>query len=94
MPKTLCERYISVLTTEMDYRVVITRSRKYTKLHNPKTGQNIFVGKAGAIRAGRSSAESFPVDQSFKDKLLKIYDLRTEQRRTPRNADSASDAFT
>lgn len=94
MPKTLCDKYISVLTTEMDFCVVVSRSRKYTKLHNPKTNQNIFVGKAGAIRAGRSSSESFPVDQSFKDKLLKIYDLRTKQeRRTRRGIDSAADTF-
>lgn len=76
MSVTLRDKYISVLTAELNFELTASRSKKFVTLVDAKTGRRLYIGRAGSIRSGHSASESYPVDKGFKDKLLSIYGRR------------------
>ncbi len=66
---TIRERLCAALEAR-GYTKVESRSRKYvTYTHADKPDRILFVGKSGALRAGKNVTESFAVE-TFKQKLL------------------------
>jgi hypothetical protein len=70
MPKpTLQQRLVDALITTGRGTPVTSRSRKYVTLERPD-GTFFYVGKAGALRFGKSVAESKAAPDEFKQRLL------------------------
>jgi hypothetical protein len=74
MPATIHDRLVAALTARSETRVP-GRSSKYTVLTRTshETGQKIgfyFVGRAGALRVGRTATESIPVTAAVRARLL------------------------
>jgi len=46
------------------------RTFKYVVVEVPGTVQNYYLGRAGAVRIGRTIASSVPISEAAKDKLL------------------------
>jgi hypothetical protein len=74
MPATIYDRLVAALTARGE-TLVPGRSSKYTVLTRTsrETGQKIgfyFVGRAGALRVGRSMTESIPVPAAVRARLL------------------------
>lgn len=72
---TLHDRLVAALQHRGETIVADARSTRYTVLSRtrPGTGETAgfyFVGKAGALRAGRTVANSRPVNAEFRAKLL------------------------
>jgi len=70
---TLCEKFTVALELRGATRV------KETFKYNVWTmsglnGNNLYIGRAGAIRIGKTSQGSIPVSQKFKNQLLEEYD--------------------
>lgn len=73
MPKSLKDRYIAALI-ERGHCLVTSKTGKYTTLTRASDGEGrmtfYFVGRSGALRAGRTVTESIPVSDRFKEALL------------------------
>jgi hypothetical protein len=74
MPATIHDRLVAALTARGE-TLVPGRSTKYTVLTRTKrdTGESLgfyFVGRAGALRFGRTVTESIPVPVSIRKRLL------------------------
>jgi len=74
MPATIHDRLVAALTARSE-TLVPGRSSKYTVLTRTsrETGQKIgfyFVGRAGALRVGRTVIDSIPVPATIRRRLL------------------------
>jgi hypothetical protein len=74
MPATIHDRLVAALIARGE-TLVPGRSSKYTVLTRTsrETGQKIgfyFVGRAGALRVGRTATESIPVPAAVRARLL------------------------
>jgi hypothetical protein len=74
MPATIHDRLVAALTARGE-TLVPGRSTKYTVLTRTKrdTGESLgfyFVGRAGALRVGRTVTESIPVPEAVRARLL------------------------
>ena len=70
MPKpTLQQRLIDALITSGRGTPVESRSRKYVTLKRPD-GSFFYVGRAGALRFGKSVSDSMAAPDEFKQRLL------------------------
>ena len=70
MPKpTLQQRLIDALIASGRGTPVASRSRKYVTLKRPD-GTFFYVGKAGALRFGKTIADSMAAPDEFKKRLL------------------------
>jgi hypothetical protein len=70
MPKpTLQQRLIEALIATAGGTLVESRSRKYVTLKRPD-GSFYFVGKAGALRYGKTISTSIAAPEDFKRRLL------------------------
>jgi hypothetical protein len=74
MPATIHDRLVAALTAQGE-TLVPERSTKYTVLTRTKrdTGESLgfyFVGRAGALRVGRTVTESSPVPATIRRRLL------------------------
>ena len=70
MPKpTLQQRLIKALIATARGTLIESRSRKYVTLKRPD-GSFYFVGKAGALRFGKTVTASIAVPEDFKRRLL------------------------
>ena len=70
MPKrTLQQRLIEALIATGRGTLVESRSRKYVTLKRPD-GSFYFVGKAGALRFGKTIVASMAAPDDFKRRLL------------------------
>ena len=70
MPKpTLQQRLVEALVASGRGTPVESRSRKYITLKRPD-GRFFYVGKAGALRFGRTVSESMAAPDDFKQRLL------------------------
>jgi hypothetical protein len=75
MPATIHDRLVAALTARSE-TLVPGRSSNYTVLTRTshETGQKIgfyFVGRAGALRVGRTATESIPVPAAVRARLLR-----------------------
>lgn len=67
---TLQERYITALKLRGS-QIVPSRSKKYITMTRPeKPGTFYFIGRAGAVRYGRSATQSFAAGDKWKAGLL------------------------
>ena len=66
---TLQQRLIDALVTTRRGTPVASRSRKYVTMKRPD-GTFFYVGKAGALRFGKTVAESMAAPDEFKQRLL------------------------
>lgn len=58
-------------------REVTSNSRKYRKFSYPGRGDKFyFVGKAGALRVGRTVGESVSVSHIYEPVIKKIFEIR------------------
>ena len=48
------------------------RSRRYTVMSHPDMQDVYFIGKAGAVRRGRTAVGSLPISDAAKARLLAI----------------------
>jgi hypothetical protein len=70
MPKpTLQQRLIEALIATARGTLIESRSRKYVTLKRPD-GSFYFVGKAGALRFGKTVTASVAAPDDFKRRLL------------------------
>ena len=70
MPKpTLQQRLVDALVTSGRGTIVPIRSRKYITLERPDASF-FYVGKAGALRFGKTVADSMAAPAEFKKRLL------------------------
>lgn len=67
--KTLRDRYLTALG-KYGYTEV-SRTNKRIKLSKPGVDSFIYLGKAGSVRQGKTSARSYPLSEHFKGQLLK-----------------------
>jgi hypothetical protein len=71
MPKTtLQERLVDALVATGRGTIVQSRSRKYVTLERPD-GSFFYVGKAGALRFGKTVTDSMAAPDDFKRRLLR-----------------------
>lgn len=84
MPKqTLADQYVEVLL-HLGYREEkrLTNYRVFTPPDdNSPTRDRMFVGKAGALRMGRTKNESLAMTETFKESFLKIPQAVPDQRK-------------
>jgi hypothetical protein len=66
---TLQQRLIEALIATARGTLVESRSRKYVTLKRPD-GSFYFVGKAGALRFGKTVSASIAAPEDFKRRLL------------------------
>ena len=66
---TLQQRLVDALITTGRGTPVASRSRKYVTLKRPD-GSFFYVGKAGALRFGRTVTDSMAAPDEFKQRLL------------------------
>ncbi|MFO1152767.1 MAG: hypothetical protein U1E42_03735 [Rhodospirillales bacterium] len=66
---TLQQRLVDALVATGRGTAVMSRSRRYVTLRRPD-GSFFYVGRNGALRFGRSVADSVAVPGSFKARLL------------------------
>lgn len=66
---TLQQRLVEALVASGRGAPVESRSRKYITLKRPD-GRFFYVGKAGALRFGRTVSESMAAPDEFKQRLL------------------------
>ena len=70
MPKTtLQQRLVDALVATGRGTIVPRRSRKYITLERPD-GTFYFVGKAGALRYGKTASKSMAAPEDFRRRLL------------------------
>ena len=70
MPKlTLQQRLVDALIASGRGAPVASRSRKYVTLKRPD-GSFFYVGKAGALRFGKTVSDSMAAPDEFKQRLL------------------------
>ncbi len=70
MPKpTLQQRLVEALVASGRAAVIESRSRKYITLQRPD-GRFFYVGKAGALRFGKTVSDSMAAPDDFKQRLL------------------------
>jgi hypothetical protein len=74
---TIHDRLVAALQRHGEVIVPNTRSTRYTVLTRTRreTGEQVgfyFVGRAGALRVGRTVAESRPVPELLRARLLSI----------------------
>ena len=70
MPKpTLQQRLVDALIATGRGTTVPSRSRKYVTLQRPD-GSFFYVGKAGALRFGKTVTDSMAAPDEFKQRLL------------------------
>ena len=71
MPKpTLQQRLVDALVATGRGTIVQSRSRKYITLERPD-GSFFYVGKAGALRFGKTVTDSVAAPDDFKRRLLR-----------------------
>jgi len=71
MPKpTLQQRLVDAIVATGRGALVPSRSRKYVTLKRPD-GSFFYVGKAGALRFGKTVSDSMTAPDDFKRRLLK-----------------------
>ena len=63
----LQNKFIKVLTEQMEYKEVPSNSKKYRKME--KDGHVLWIGKKGAIRSGNTISESRPIPQFVYNKI-------------------------
>ena len=73
---TLQQRLVDALVASGRGAVIESRSRKYITLKRPD-GKFFYVGKAGALRFGKTVSDSMAAPDEFKQRLL------AEAGRTP-----------
>lgn len=66
---TLQQRLVDALVNTGRGTIVQSRSRKYVTLERPD-GSFFYVGKAGALRFGKTLADSMAAPAEFKKRLL------------------------
>jgi hypothetical protein len=66
---TLQQRLVDALIASGRGTPVASRSRKYVTLKRPD-GTFFYVGKAGALRFGKTIADSMAAPDEFKQRLL------------------------
>ena len=84
MPKvTMREKFITVLIKNGWKREKGERSSRYIVFNDPICGtdRRMFVGRAGAVRKGRTIKGSWPIDDRTKDAMLRQYDEIMEERK-------------
>ncbi len=70
MPKpTLQQRLVGAIVASGRGTLIESRSRKYVTLKRPDGGF-YFVGKAGALRFGKTVSDSMAAPDEFKQRLL------------------------
>jgi hypothetical protein len=70
MPKhTIQQRLVDAIVASGRGTLIESRSRKYVTLKRPDGGF-YFVGKAGALRFGKSVSDSMAAPDEFKQRLL------------------------
>ena len=70
MPKpTLQQRLIDAIVASGRGTLIESRSRKYITLKRPD-GSFFYVGKAGALRFGKTVTDSMAAPDEFKQRLL------------------------
>ncbi len=70
MPKlTLQQRLVDALVATGRGTIIESRSRRYVTLKRPD-GSFFYVGPAGALRFGKSVADSMAAPDEFKQRLL------------------------
>jgi hypothetical protein len=70
MPKTIHDRIVDALIAR-GAELVPYKTKRYTVLTQPGGGPRLyFVGRAGALRNGRTIRLSSPVTSAFKARLL------------------------
>jgi len=72
MAQTLQERYSAGLLARGYAELTNTRTKKYRVFEKgfDRDVRRVFVGKAGGVRTGASSSDSFPVSDGYKRSLL------------------------
>lgn len=74
MPKTtLQQRLVDALVATGRGTIVPSRSRRYVTLERPD-GSFFYVGKAGALRYGKTASGSIAAPDDFKRRLLQETD--------------------
>jgi hypothetical protein len=66
---TIQQRLVDALIASGRGTPVASRSRKYVTLKRPD-GSFFYVGKAGALRFGKTVADSMAAPEEFKQRLL------------------------
>ena len=66
---TLQQRLVDALVATGRGAIIESRSRKYVTLKRPD-GSFFYVGKAGALRFGKTVADSVAAPDDFKKRLL------------------------
>jgi hypothetical protein len=75
-PKTLTDRVVRFLVEAIKMKEVPSRS-KYRQFSSPRPGRFYFVGKAGAVRAGRTASDSVSItDQVHAN--MKVWERRLQ----------------
>ena len=70
MPKpTLQQRLVDAIVASGRGTLIESRSRKYVTLKRPD-GSFFYVGKAGALRFGKTVTDSMAAPDEFKQRLL------------------------
>ncbi len=70
MPKpTLQQRLVDAIVASGGGTLIESRSRKYITLKRPD-GSFFYVGKAGALRFGKTVSDSMAAPDEFKQRLL------------------------
>ncbi len=70
MPKpTLQQRLVDALIATGRGTIIESRSRRYVTLKRPD-GSFFYVGKAGALRFGKTLTDSMAAPDEFKQRLL------------------------
>ena len=76
--KTLTQRVVNYLG-EVGYEEADSPSRKYRKfVRKDRPGAFLWVGKAGAVRCGRTSSQSISVTSST-HKLMKLHEAKKKK---------------
>lgn len=78
MPTPTQQELFKAAYESKGYRQVPCRSGKYIQMQKPRDGNegsgvyNIFLGKAGAVRAGGNASSSLPVPFKIRKHMLTI----------------------
>lgn len=84
MPKTIRARLIAGLDALGYARPAKRPANKYEMYVDPAGGY-LYIGRAGALRRGPNTANSIPVSESFRDRVLAAGDaaIAGQRRKIP-----------
>ena len=74
---TLTERTINFLTAGLNMKEVKSSSRKYRTFRSSTSKRNYYVGKAGAVRAGKTVSDSFSITEQVHANM-KLWERRVK----------------